>query len=405
MRPGAPAHSLRNLLALVMACSAMLAVSAQTSVADPVTGVLGAVGATATQQLDAVAHGATAIPLPAAAPPAVAQVAANAAQGVDAVPQAAAGAGDVVRSNASSFAESSRAGDPEGGSGSSEARQSSPPSSPIALATRAGRVLASPTPARGEHAPIVTAAHRIVSSRIDRVTGTLAYAAQRAPAARSLPGRASRVAGALLAAVANVAAGARDTFAAIPVPVPVPIPVVASLPRATGPSDPFTLFPAVAGAGAGTSVAQPSIDPTALATSLASIGSVQAEPSSAAALGAQPVQQLATDREASADARGGMRGPRETTSLATSATPASTTSPANAPASASPAQSQSVPAPAPGGFSPASSASVAGGVSAATFLALGALLLLAAPRALRRLQRAGTSWRLAQFSLIPARPG
>jgi hypothetical protein len=381
----------------------MLALSAQTSVADPVTGVLdtvGAVSATATQQLDSVAHDATAAPLP-AAPPAVAQVTASAAQGVDAVPQAVGGAGDVVRSNASSLAESSRAGDSEGGSGSSGARQSSPPASPIAVATRAGRVVASLTPARGEHAAIVPAARRIVSSRIDHVTSTLAHAERRAPAARALAGRASRVAGALLGAVANVAAGARDTLGVIPVPVSV----VASLLRVTPLSNPFALFPAVVGGGTGTSLAQPSIDETAFATSLASISSIQAEPSSVAPLGAQPVQQLATDREASADARGAVRGQRETTSLATSVTQPSTTSLAKGPIDASPAPGQSVPTPAPGGFSPVSSASVGSGMSSATFLALAALLLLAAPRALRRMQSAGTSWRLAQFSLIPARPG
>jgi hypothetical protein len=375
----------------------MLALSAQTSVADPVTGVLGAVGTPATQQLDAVAHSTTAIPLP-ASPSGVAQVAANAAQSVDAVPQAVAGAGDVVRSNASSLAESSRADDPEGGSGSSDARQSSPPSSPIALATRAGRIVASLTPARGEHAAIVTAARRIVSSRIDRAASTLAYAERRAPR-RALAGRASRAAGALLGAVASIAAGARDTLAAIPVPA------MASLLRATPPSSPFTLL--FAATGADTSVAQPSASASAFAsaTSLATIGPAQAAPSNAGSLGARRVQQFAANRGASTDAGGTMHGPRETTWPAASATPASAASRATAPVAASSARGPAVPAPAPGGFSPASSASVGGGVSAATFLALAALLLLAAPRALRRLQRAGTSWRLAQFSLIPARPG
>jgi hypothetical protein len=394
----------------------MLAVSAQTSVADPVNGVLGtvgAVGATATQQLDSVARDATAIPLP-TPPPAVAEVTANAAQGVTAVPQAVAGAGDVVRSNASGLAsglaESSRAGDSGDsgeGSGPRDTRQSSPPSSLIAAATRAGRVAASPAPPRGEHAAIVTAARRIVSSRVDRGASTLAYAERHTPAARALAGRATRVAGALLGAVTNVATGARDTLATTSVPV------VASLLRATQPPNPFTLFPAGAGAGAGTgaAVTQPSNDPAALA-SLASIVSAGAEPSSVAPLGAQPVQQLAADREALADTRAQVHGTHgttasKTTALATGTTPTSAASLANARVAATTTPSQAVPAPAPppGGFTPASSAGVAGGASAATFLALAALLLLAAPRALRRLQRARTSWRLAQFSLIPARPG
>jgi len=380
----------------------MLAVSAQTSVADPVTGVLDAVGTTATQQLDAVAHGATAIPLP-PPPAAVTQVAANAAQGVDAVPQAVAGAGDVVRSNASGLAESSRAGDSGGGSGSSNARQPSPPSSsPIAVATRAGRVVASPTPTptRGEHAAIIAAARRIASPRIDHVTGTLAYAANRAPAASTLAGRASRVAGALLGAVANIAVGARDTLATLPVAAPV----AASLLRATPPPNPFALLPAVAGTYGPFSSA--STDPSALAANLAAIGSPGAEPSSVAPLGAQPAQQLPTDREASADARGRVHGARETTIAANAAAASAASRTTEGSAAAGPASSRSVPIPSPaGGFAPASSASAGGGISAATFLALAALLLLAAPRALRRRHRAGTSWRLAQFSLIPARPG
>jgi hypothetical protein len=400
------AQSLRTLLTLAVACSAILAVSAQASAADPVTGVLDAVGATATQQLDAVARDATAIPPP-ATPPAVAQVGATAAQDVVAVPQAVERTGDAVRSNTSGLAESSRAGDPGEGNGASDARQPSPRSSLTAIATHTARVVASAPPARGARAAIVTAAHRIAPSRIDRAASSLAYAARRAPAAHVLAGETSRVAGALLGTVADLASSARDTLAAIPVPMPA----VVSLLQATLPPNPFTLLPAAAGAGA--SAAQPSGGATALATNLAAIGSsVQAAPSSVDAFDAQPVQQLATDREASTEARGGIHGPREatpskTTSLTPSATPANVATPAKAPVAASPAPGQAVPALAPpsGGFTPASSASAGGGVSAATFLALAALLLLAAPRALRRMQRAGTSWRLAQFSLIPARPG
>lgn len=377
------------------ACSTVLVVSAQASAADPVTGVLDAVGATATQQLDTVARDTSAISPP-AAPSAVAQVGASAAQGVAAIPQAVESVGDAVRSNASSLAESSRAGGPGEGS-SSNGRQPSPPPSLRATASRAEHAVESQTPAHETHAAIVPVAHRIVSSRVDRVTRTLAHAVRRAPAARSLAGRASSVAGTLLGVVTNVAAGARDTLTTVPVPA------VASLLRATFPPNPFTLLPATRGAGA--SPTRPSIDPTVLATSLAAIGSAQATPASVDALDAQPVQQLASDREAAADARGDVHGPYETTSLATSAAPSRVASPASASVVASPAPSRPVPAPSPGGFSPASSASAGGGVSAATFLALAALLLLAAPRTLRRLQRAGTSWRLAQFSLIPARPG
>jgi hypothetical protein len=378
------------------ACSAMLAVSAQSSAADPVTGVLGAVAATAAQPLDAVARDATAIPLP-ATPPSVAQVGANAVQSVAAVPQAVEGVGDAVRSNASGLAESSRAGGSGEGSGSSDGRQSSPPPRLLADATRVERAAASQAPVQGKDAAIVPAAHRSVSSHIDRVTSTLAHASRRAPAARALAGRASRVAGALLGTVTNVAANAHATLATIPVPV------VASLLRATLPPNPFTLLPAPAGAGE--SAAQLSVDPTSPATGLATIGPAQAAPSSIVPLDARPAQQLATDREASAGAHGGMHGLPARISLATSAPAPSASSLAKTPAAASPAPGKAVPAPSPGGFSPSSSASAGGGVSAATFLALVALLLLAAPCALRRLERDGTSWRLAQFSLIPARPG
>ncbi|HEY5389410.1 MAG TPA: hypothetical protein VIJ83_02550 [Solirubrobacteraceae bacterium] len=175
---------------------------------------------------------------------------------------------------------------------------------------------------------------------------------------------------------------------------------MAPLLRATLSPNPTTLLPA--GPGAGAFLAQPSVDRTVLAASVAPISSAQAAPSSVDPTDMPPMQRFTTQREASADARSGAYG---TALPVTSATPLSAISHAKAPVAASPALGAAVPAPSPGGFAPASGASVGVGVSAATFLALAALLLLAAPRALRRLQRAGTSWRLAQFSLIPARPG
>jgi hypothetical protein len=395
---------LSKLLALVAVCSAMLAAAAQASAADPVSGVLDAVGTTATQQLDAVTHSATSATVPVTPPVAVAQVPANPGQGV-AVLQAVAGAAPAVGASAGGHSEPSRSGAPGESSARSEPSEARRPSSPASLltvATRAGRVVAAPTPTPtptpDEHAAVVSAASRIVSSRIDHVTSTLVGAARRTPAATTLADRTSRVAGALLGA--DVATSTRDTLAAIRVPG------VASRLQAALPPNPTTLLPAAAGAG--TSVAQPSFGPTALAASLATIGSAKAAPPfSAAPLGAQAVQQLTPQRQASAEPRGGVRGPRDTTMPSMSATPPSNTSLAKARAAvgADPEAGQAVPAPSPGGFAPASSASVAGGLSAATFLALAALLLLGAPRAVRRLRRTGASWRLAQFSLIPARPG
>jgi hypothetical protein len=59
---------------------------------------------------------------------------------------------------------------------------------------------------------------------------------------------------------------------------------------------------------------------------------------------------------------------------------------------------------APGGGSP-TVAGGGGGLGSSSFLALGALLLLFAPRVLRRLRLAGEPWHMAPFFLIPARPG
>ncbi len=59
--------------------------------------------------------------------------------------------------------------------------------------------------------------------------------------------------------------------------------------------------------------------------------------------------------------------------------------------------------PSPGAVSPASAAGAGGGVSVA--LALAALLMLAAPWALRRLRLAGEQWRLTPLVLISDRPG
>jgi hypothetical protein len=69
-----------------------------------------------------------------------------------------------------------------------------------------------------------------------------------------------------------------------------------------------------------------------------------------------------------------------------------------APLPASPAST-----PSPGGVSPAAAVGVGAGLSIG--LALAALLMLAAPPALRRLRLDGESWRLAPLQLIAERPG
>jgi hypothetical protein len=63
------------------------------------------------------------------------------------------------------------------------------------------------------------------------------------------------------------------------------------------------------------------------------------------------------------------------------------------------------PGPAPGGASGGVAAGGTGSVGLSGFLTLAGLLLLAAPRALRRLRLSGRPWLTAFFVLIPERPG
>lgn len=61
--------------------------------------------------------------------------------------------------------------------------------------------------------------------------------------------------------------------------------------------------------------------------------------------------------------------------------------------------------PTPEGVSGATAAGPGAGASVSIFLALAGLLMLALPRALRRIRLASAPWRVAPFALIPARPG
>ncbi len=63
------------------------------------------------------------------------------------------------------------------------------------------------------------------------------------------------------------------------------------------------------------------------------------------------------------------------------------------------------PSPQPSGASGAGSAGGGGGLALSGFLSLAGLLLLAAPRAMRRLRLLCRPWRAACFALIPERPG
>jgi hypothetical protein len=147
--------------------------------------------------------------------------------------------------------------------------------------------------------------------------------------------------------------------------------------------------------------------PPAAAGGLLATGSANLVPLGVGPLALPPAQPLTLSRDASGNSLGGAHERHDMALRATSAAAASATSLATAPAATPAPAGEAVPArsPSPGGFSPTSSAGAAGGLSAMTALALAALLLLAAPRAMRRLRRAGASWRLAPFALIPARPG
>jgi hypothetical protein len=401
-RGGQAARSLTKLLALVAACSATLAICAQTSIADPVTGVLGAVGATATQQLGTVAHDATTtIPLPVNPPPAAAQVSGSAAQSVAALPQPVAGAGATARSGTSSVTESLRTSDSGAGgagSGSSGHPLSPPPRTLLTVAKRAGHVLASGTP--GEHAATVPAVRRIVSSHVGRIASTPADTERHAPVTRTLAGHASRIAGALLGAVADIAASARDTLAAMPVPALTSRPSVMIVAPSLAATDP---------GGAPNPATEPP-SRASLPASFAAAGFAGAGPALAVAAVATPTDTRSIDTRSI-----GPRASRQPTpsvapqagemnSAATNAAQPRAASHEPS-AAAKPMLGEPAPASPAGGFSPASGAGAGGGVSATTYLALAALLLLAAPRALRRLRPTAASWRTAQFALIPARPG
>jgi len=63
------------------------------------------------------------------------------------------------------------------------------------------------------------------------------------------------------------------------------------------------------------------------------------------------------------------------------------------------------PGPAPGGASGSAPAAGGSGLAHSGFLTLAGLLLLAAPRAMRRLRLSSRPWLTACFVLIPERPG
>jgi hypothetical protein len=385
---------------MLAAFAGVLALTAQASASGPIAGALGALGATATQQLGAVTHDAPAVPLPAPAAPAP-PAANDVTQAADAVPQALATTAATVRASASDVAERARASRPSESAARSETSdsQSGPPSDPglAAVAERAGRVTpstvpASAAPARVVPARIVATAHEIVSPAAERVARRLEHTVQGAPVARHLGERATRVAGALIGTVVGIAHAAHDALSALPSLgtvsslQPTIAPPALSEPRATR----------------STTTSQPPEGQTPRATSMTAAGlapAIAAAPIAPGAEHAVPVQAFTSRREAPPNAQArhsakpslASRGAQPGTARAKPRL----TSGALAPS----------PTPSPGGVSPASGAGASGGLSASTLLAFAALLLLAGPRAMRRLRLAAGSRRAAQFVLIPERPG
>jgi hypothetical protein len=394
------------VLAVVLASfTGVLTLTAQASATGPVAGALGALGATATQQLAAVAHDAPAVPLPTPASP-VTPAANDGTQAADAVPQALATTTTTIGASASDVAERARTGRPSESGAHSESSdgQSGLPSEPgsAAVAERARRVTsgAGPTstePARVVPVRIVTTAHEIVSPAAERVAKRLEHTAQGAPVARHLGERATRVAGALIGTVVSVTKAARSALSALP-----------SLGTAS-PLQPTIASPALPGPGlahATTTTSQPSARPTPLVTSSTAAGLAPATAVALIATGAvhiAPVQAFTSPRQAppNAHAAAQARHSAKPSLASRSAQPGTVRAkPALTPSALAPS-----PTPSPGGVSPAGGAGAAGGLSASTLLALAALLLLAGPRAMRRLRLAAGSRRPAQFVLIPERPG
>lgn len=402
---GRKAHRLIVRAVVLASFLGVLTLTAQASASGPMAGALGALGATATQQLAAVAHDAPPVPLPAPASPAT-PAANDVAQAADPVPQALTTTTATVRASASDVAERARVGRPSESGARSESTdgQSGSPSEPglAAVAERAGRVTPSVGPTSTEPARIVplrtvTTAHEIVSPAAERVAKRLEHTVQGAPVARHLGERASRVAGALIGTVVSFAKAARSALSALP-----------SLGKAS-PLQPTIASPALPGpelTHAATTANQPSNGQTPLATSTTAAGlapATAATPIATGAIRAVPAQAVTSRRQAPPKGHAAARARH-------SAKPSLASRGAQpAPTRAKPALTSSAlalpPTPSPGGVSPAGGAGVSAGLSASTLLALAALLLLAGPRAMRRLRLAAGSRRPAQFVLIPERPG
>jgi hypothetical protein len=385
--------------ALVAICLGMLAAPALASAANPLSGALDALRATAAQQLDAVARTAESVPLP--TPTDVTPVAEDASRMVDAVPQTAVTVAATVRMSTDSTTEQTQAlsppkGDARGGSAERTPRPSSHPDVP-AVVQQAGHLIAGsahvPTvddraiPLRAIQVASARASEHLASVPVH--AGTLVHALTSTPAARGLRADASRLAGALLGTVAKTA---RAVLAADPLPS-----FVSPLQPLLLSTTPAELIPADAG-GPLLQIGAPASPPAMRSSASAPTPSV---PLASAAVSAAPSDRAGTapeQRRSPASRHNAIRTQAISPRAVTAGVPTRGAHARVLPASATP------PTPAPGGISLASGAS-GGAPSATPSLALLALLLmLFLPAALHRLRFAGQSLRATQFTLIPERP-
>jgi hypothetical protein len=390
---------------LVAICAGMLAAPALASAADPVTGALDALGATAAQQVAAVTHDTTSAPLTTSTD--VAPVVEDASQTVAAVPQGAGEATTTVHTTADSAAERARPlGPPEDKAPSGpDERAPGSPSHPMlpTVARQTGHVIAGPTrvSAIGDQAPLhviqpssgtgVSHAARRLARTLVRVD-TLVNAVTSVPAAPELGEHASHLTGALLGGVGIIAKTANTALAT------VPLSGLTSLLQPLMSSTTPKLIPDA-------SERSPQVGASATPSTASGSASTPTPtvPLTSAVIGASPFDRLGSTpglRRLPATGHSAKRTLAVSTRVATNGGGADDVhaQPPSANAAAS--------TPAPSGISAAGGAGASGGLTAIpSFTLVALLLLLLVAPALRRLRLSGESLRAAQFVLIPERPG
>jgi hypothetical protein len=390
------------IVVLTAIVAALLVLPVQASAASAVTGTIEALGATAQQQLAAVAQDtAAAVPLPQPSVPAV-SVTKDVAPTVDAVPpQTVAKAVTDVASSANVGSERSGAGElaETARSGPSDAN-SRVTAAPVLAATERAERAPSGRPSPTDPTRILDVTREIVAAHAKPLARSLAHttqALQRTPAARDLGRGASHIAGALRGTVAGVATVAHESILIMPI---AGVPPLLQTPQASLTS----MWPSGGSMTTSGVPLSPSAAQASPATDDGTIGStVAATAPVPSAIGRPPLDSATSGSPLSPSmrVRTPMPEPGDTTHFAwpSGSSGPQATMPSAVAATGSP------PVQMPGGSAPVSGAGAAGGLSGSALLAFAALLLLAAPLAMRRLRLAAGSWRAAQFILIPERPG